>query len=313
MQSNPLVSIVTPCLNGESFVSRFLDSVLAQTYDNIQMIFVDDGSTDKTKDIVLSYKNKFHEKGYSFFYLYQDNAGQAAAINTGLQYVQGKYLTWPDCDDILDKDNIRLKVKYLEANPDYGTVACKVRVVKEDNINKTIDVWGNTSKNLSFDMALLNKVPLCPGIYMIRTQYFFSLYPDKKIYESRAGQNWQILLPMVETFRYGYIQDILYTYVIRDSSHSHTKRSLQDNLDRIDEIEEILRHSLSLFNNKKREDLLNKIRKKYMLEKLFTAIDYLDKDAATRLYYEICKNKLCTMRCKRKYYFFLIKYLIKAF
>ena len=119
------------------------------------------------------------ERGYTF-YLYKDNADQTAAINTGLQYVKGKYLIWPDSDDILDEDNIRLKVKYLEYNPDYGTVACKARVVKENNLIKTIDIFENTPRNLRVDMALFNKAPLCPDIYMIRTEFLFSMYPDKK-------------------------------------------------------------------------------------------------------------------------------------
>ena len=100
----PLVSVVTPCYNGEKYISRFLDSVINQTYDNVEVILVNDGSIDKTEEIALNYKSKFEKRGYKYIYIYQKNAGQAAAINQGLKVLQGKYLIWPDSDDILDKN-----------------------------------------------------------------------------------------------------------------------------------------------------------------------------------------------------------------
>ena len=72
----PLVSIITPCYNGESYITCFLDSILYQTYPNIELWIVNDGSKDKTEEIILSYKSKFDDKGYKLNYIYQENAGQ---------------------------------------------------------------------------------------------------------------------------------------------------------------------------------------------------------------------------------------------
>ena len=68
-----IVSILTPCYNAESYVSRYLDSVLGQTYPNIELIMVNDGSQDKTEEIVMSYKSKFKQRGIRFVYLFQEN------------------------------------------------------------------------------------------------------------------------------------------------------------------------------------------------------------------------------------------------
>ena len=73
------VSIITPCFNGEGFVERYLNSILNQTYKNIELIFINDGSTDRTEKVVKSYIIKFEEKGMKLIYIYQENAGQAAA------------------------------------------------------------------------------------------------------------------------------------------------------------------------------------------------------------------------------------------
>src|SRR5690554_883131 len=108
------VSIITPCYNGERFVSRYLDTIVNQSYKNIEFIFVNDGSTDQTEAIVMSYKPKLIEAGIEFIYVYQDNAGQAVALNQGLKLFTGDYLTWPDSDDILSVDSIEKKVKFLK-------------------------------------------------------------------------------------------------------------------------------------------------------------------------------------------------------
>lgn len=89
---SPLVSIMTPCYNGEKFVGRYLDSVLAQTYDNIEVVLIDDGSTDNTAPIVKSYIPKFESKGYKLIYVYQENSGAASAINKAMPLVTGDFI-----------------------------------------------------------------------------------------------------------------------------------------------------------------------------------------------------------------------------
>ena len=126
MERQPLVSVITPCYNGDKFLSIFLDSLLDQTYKNIEFIFVDDGSTDRTRTIFYSYVKRFKGKGYKLVYVKQaKNKGQAAALNKGLKYFTGEYLTWPDADDILHKDNIRLRVEFLEQHKECGMVVCE--------------------------------------------------------------------------------------------------------------------------------------------------------------------------------------------
>ena len=111
---NELVSIISPCYNGAKYVKNFLDSVLTQTYPAIELIFIDDASTDETFNIVNSYVPLFTEKGYSLLYKRMlINCGQAAAINVGLQLFSGDYVAWMDSDDILYRDAIAKKVAFL--------------------------------------------------------------------------------------------------------------------------------------------------------------------------------------------------------
>ena len=91
--SSPLVSVVVPVYNGEAFLRETLDSVFAQDYDPIEVIVVDDGSTDGSARIAQSYSEvRYH---------WQENAGPAAARNRGIEVAQGEFVAFVDSDDII--------------------------------------------------------------------------------------------------------------------------------------------------------------------------------------------------------------------
>ena len=111
------VSIITPCYNSEKYVKKLIDSILFQTYDNMEFVIVNDGSTDKTQLILEEYKDKFKERQIKYIILKQENKGQATALNNALKYVTGKYLVWPDSDDYYEKSALEDMVLCLEENP----------------------------------------------------------------------------------------------------------------------------------------------------------------------------------------------------
>jgi len=102
-----LVSIVIPVYNGEQYIRQALDSALAQTYKNIEIIVVNDASTDKTEDIVKQYSVKYLK--------HETNKGLSAAMNTGLAHSKGQYLMELDCDDYIDKELVELSLQWFEA------------------------------------------------------------------------------------------------------------------------------------------------------------------------------------------------------
>ena len=244
----PLVSVVTPCYNGESFVDRFFEQVLTQTYPRIEMIFVDDGSTDRTLEIAQSYVGAFEKRGYSLKILTQENAGQACALNLGFEWVSGKYITWPDCDDLMDPRNIEKKASFLETHLDKGFVLCAVARVREDDLSKIISVNRLSSyalENGLFDALIKENGAFCSGIaYMARASVLFEAIGGKRIFESRSGQNWQLLFPLSYSYEFGYIDETLATYVIRKDSHSRSYVSPDERLRRTYELEDIIRHTL---------------------------------------------------------------------
>lgn len=279
------VSLITPCYNGETFVARYLDSVLQQTYKNIEIIIINDGSIDDTAEIILSYEEKFKKAGMKFQYIFQENAGQAVAINKGLQVFTGKYLSWPDSDDILEKDYVKNKVMYLEKNPSVDMVLSKVAYVYEDELETRFWVTGRekpSGKDTFFD-DLIFETNICfqPGAYMVKSDALLK-YVGKEIYPSRAGQNWQLLLPMAYYGTIGYLDETLYCYVCRKNSHSREIYTEFDKeLQRTYEHEDILKHEIKKIianDQKKCKAYLISIVEKYARKRIEIGIKYNKKD-----------------------------------
>lgn len=109
----PLVSVIMPCYNSQQYVAEALDSVLQQDYPNLEVIVVDDGSTDNSLQILQQYGNRIT-------IIRQANQGPAAARNTGMQAATGKYIAFNDSDDLWLPGKVIAQVNYLESHPETG-------------------------------------------------------------------------------------------------------------------------------------------------------------------------------------------------
>ncbi|MGA1871245.1 MAG: glycosyltransferase family 2 protein [bacterium] len=112
---NPKVSVIIPTYNRSQFITHAIDSVLSQTYHDIEIIIVDDGSTDNTKKILINYNNRIK-------YIYQENQGVAAARNTGIKNAKGKYIAFLDSDDMWLPQKLEQQVKILNQYEDIALV-----------------------------------------------------------------------------------------------------------------------------------------------------------------------------------------------
>lgn len=315
--NKPLVTVLTPCYNGEYYVQRFLDSILSQTYKNIEFIIVNDGSTDNTEKIIKSNEEKFIKKGYTFKYLYQENQGQAAAINNGLKYVTGEYLTWPDSDDILTPESIEKKVKFLEKNKDYGLVRTNVNAVKENTINKIEYIIKPKNQNkYIFDDIIFENTYCTNGAYLLRMKSFLKVNPKREIYVSNGGQNWQMLLPICFDYKCGYIDQGLYTYVVRENSHSHIgSNNFDKELERLEGYKDILLNTIKKINldQKKYEKLINT---KYHRREMMLGLKFKNRKFAQERYKKLKQNKELMLVDKIYYVFginIISKILIKIY
>lgn len=113
--NHPLVTIVTPCYNSAQFIEDTIQSVLAQTYPNIEYIVMDGGSTDGTQAIAERYADRLT-------LISERDRGQTHAINKGWQRAKGDILAWLNADDLYYPDTVEKAVSYLTAHPETGWV-----------------------------------------------------------------------------------------------------------------------------------------------------------------------------------------------
>lgn len=137
MKEKPLVSIVIPVYNGSNYMREAIDSALAQTYENCEVIVINDGSADhgKTESIARSYGERIR-------YYYKENGGVATAVNLGIQKMKGEYFSWLSHDDIFYPDKIKLQIEAIHKSGNPMTIAHGSFVVwnMNNNIKAKVDL-----------------------------------------------------------------------------------------------------------------------------------------------------------------------------
>ena len=127
------VSVIIPTYNRSRLLRLAVESVLAQTYPNVEIIVVDDGSTDDTATMMAQYAGRVT-------YIKQANQGSAAATNTGIRAASGEYLTFLDHDDLMMPTKIERQVQVLDSRPDVGLVNCGYYHIDKEG-NRLDKVW----------------------------------------------------------------------------------------------------------------------------------------------------------------------------
>jgi glycosyltransferase involved in cell wall biosynthesis len=118
----PRVSVIIPAYNAADCVRRAVDSVLAQSFSDVELLVVDDGSTDATRAVLAGYGERLR-------LLAKDNGGPAAARNHGLQHARGEYVAFLDADDYWKADKLARQVRLLDARPEIGFCSTATEVV----------------------------------------------------------------------------------------------------------------------------------------------------------------------------------------
>lgn len=152
----PLVSVIIPSYNMARYVGEAIESVLAQTYKNYELIVVDDGSTDNTAEVVKKYL-----KPQAVSYIHKENKGISVARNTGIKASRGEFIAFLDADDIWLPEKLEHQIKFMDSDK-VGIVGCGAYIINEkgeifDNFIK------KTYPNRSLLLGVLNMKNVVSG------------------------------------------------------------------------------------------------------------------------------------------------------
>ncbi len=218
-----LVSVLTPCYNGAKTMDIFLNSLLKQTYRPIELIFINDASTDTTHSIFQQWQSILQKNNIKITYIQSPkNGGIGHACNLGLPYVTGEFFTQFDSDDIMLPTRIEKLVHTLKNNPECDIVYHPYDVVSAENTEKTLyQIRLNPDKTNMLMNLLQDESWIGQCGYLMRTKKLAAANPTLKIYPSRIGQNFQIQIPINYFGTYCYLDEILSKYIIYPKSLSH--------------------------------------------------------------------------------------------
>lgn len=209
---NSLVSVITPAYNAQRYIKRAIESVLNQTYKNLEVIVIDDGSTDRTAEIIKSYNDP------RIIYLYQENQGQGPARNYGIRKSKGEYITLLDADDVYLPEKIEKQVQFMQTYPEYKAVYCNALHFYSDNPYKFFKKKYDCPCGDIFP-DLLRTSLINPNTIMFHREVLEKVggFNEKRYYP----EDWDMWLRIARAcFRFGYIDEDLVKVEIREDSNT---------------------------------------------------------------------------------------------
>ena len=221
----PKVSVVIPCYNKAGYVGNLFNSIIAQKWNNIELIIVNDGSSDGTREVIEDWLPRFRWRGYGIVVVDQVNQGVAGAVLEGLKRITGEFICQVDADDELAPEYISTMAGWLDIHPEdkwvyceYGSKHMDFGIMPEETYEK--------HKTLMEDF-LLFKEPYGVGVSMVRTSYADETRMlDNYVTEFRITQEPQFYLPLIiGGAKPVHIRRSLYYAFARESSIVTTARS----------------------------------------------------------------------------------------
>ena len=215
--ANELVSIITPLYNGERFLAQTIDSVLAQTYSEWEMLIINDGSTDNGEAIAHSYE----QKDQRIHVFNQPNAGSAAARNNGIRRAQGRYIALLDADDLWAPFFLESQIAFLKEKQCQLVYGAYKRI---DENNKEILVPFYPSERITYN-GLLKTCPIAPLTALYDTIPYGKIYLHEEFRSLR--DDYVYWLDIIRHTGAAYCnRRILGSYRILGNSTSRNKRKM---------------------------------------------------------------------------------------
>jgi len=214
MNKKATASVIIPTYNRAHLVGRAIQSVLNQTYQDFELIIVDDASTDNTEDVI----KEFQQKDNRIIYLKHDqNKGGSAARNTGIKISKGKYIAFLDSDDEWFPEKLEKQMNYIQSS-NYGFMYCNMIINDKTN---------NTKKNLKIDFKddifidlLKNGSGICTSALLVKQSLLEKVGGFDESLPSY--QDYDFLLRLSQKAKCGFLDEILLFYNLDENGISKT-------------------------------------------------------------------------------------------
>ena len=286
----PKVSVVMPAYNAEKYIGESIKSILNQTFIDFEFIIINDGSRDRTKEIILSYSND------RIVYLENEiNSGIVVTLNKGLEYATGEYIARMDADDIAVAERLEKQIEFMEENKDVGVLGTGICIFGED-VQEQARVFTTNPEQLKAEL-IFNSCIAHPTV-MMRSNILKNNGLSYDL-EYAGAEDYNLWWKIAKVSRIATIPDLLVKYRIHSSQIT-----------------------------KKKDEKYYKMMKKLMEER-FSDIGFKSSDIEKKVFMKYCLGEYETfsqkeveelvdclvhlLRCNKSNKYFSQKKLIKIF
>lgn len=225
--NNKLISIIVPIYNVKKYLEKCIDSILNQTYKNLEIILIDDGSTDESSEICDNYSQKDNR----IIVIHKKNAGVSSARNEGLKIATGDYIGFVDSDDFLEKDMYLNMIDRIAIDNTKMSI-CNAYIENENGVQ--VKNFKSDSPNIIDSHELINRIM---KDYVFQGYMWNKLYARDLIYNDKNGylkfdtnisnlEDRLFNLELIDKnkeFNVSFLNEKLYHYIQRESSAIHRR------------------------------------------------------------------------------------------
>lgn len=219
IEYNPLVSIVIPVYNGSNYLKSAIESALNQTYKNIEIIVVNDGSTDNTEEIALSFKDKIR-------YFSKENSGVAATLNYAIKKAQGDYISWLSHDDLYMPDKIEAQIRLLSKLENKKTILYSdwQKINSDSKVIEVVKYEKSHKQKLLEDSIYVLLNGLISGCSLLIHKDIFKEFGYFRE-DLLTTQDYDLWFKMLPNYPVKHIGKVLVSYRVHQAQDSRAKRA----------------------------------------------------------------------------------------
>lgn len=192
----PLVSVIVPCYNHQQYIGDCINSILAQSYHNIELIIIDDGSMDHSIEKIRAFDTQCKARFTNFEFRVRPNKGLCATLNEGLDWIKGEYFCLIASDDLMTPHRVATQINFALKNPDVTSIYGSVQLINEQGDLKQKKQL--MYKEYGFDEIFLNHFTLYAPTQMHNTKDFLRLGGFN---EQTKIEDWDMLLRLAKAHK----------------------------------------------------------------------------------------------------------------
>lgn len=204
----PEISVVMPVHNGEKYIKEAVDSILSQTFHDFEFIIIDDGSTDRTAELLSSYNDE------RIKIIKQKKSGISNALNSAISVARGRYIARMDADDRALPERFEKQILFMDENPEIGISGCSVNIIDEEGVYDGAIKYPLDDRSIRKNLIKRNCF-IHPAVIIRKSVFDGGLFYDNRFY---CSQDYDLWFRIADKYRLANLDEPLLEYRVNNQN-----------------------------------------------------------------------------------------------